>query len=96
MLDVPMEIDVRRLHGGEADANTARQIAAEFAGNNVTPKHAAAFLRDRNNYLIVAEAGETIAGFLSAHRLERFKDTRSKMFIYEVDVAVQWQPRRRP
>lgn len=86
-----MLFSVRRLIASSADAATAKRVAAEFAGNDVTVDHAEQFLANSSNYLIIAESGDTLAGFLSAHKLARFKDTRQKMFIYEVDVAPQWQ-----
>lgn len=86
-----MLFSVRRLIANSADAATAKRVAAEFSGNDVTVGHTEQFLTNSSNYLIVAESGDSIAGFLSAHKLTRFKDARQKMFIYEVDVAPQRQ-----
>ncbi len=88
-----MEFFVRRLLDARGDDLIAAQIAAELAGNKVSVEHTARFLADRSNFLIAAEAGGAPIGFLTAHRLSRFKDVRRKMFIYEVDVAEPWRGR---
>jgi ribosomal protein S18 acetylase RimI-like enzyme len=70
----------------ERDADLAASIALIVAAGSVGPAHTRAFLTDRSNVLVAGFfVGEPV-GFISAHILDRFKDLRRKMFIYEVDV----------
>ena len=77
----------------EADAAVGVSIARDFAGNAVTEEHLLRFLQNRANLLFAAFAGDEVVGFLSAHRLDRFKDFRKQIFVYEVDVAPEWRRR---
>jgi aminoglycoside 6'-N-acetyltransferase I len=84
-----VSVTIRRLN--ESDAALGARIAFVFAGNAVSEEHVARFLSNPGNYLIAALADGEPAGFLSAHALARFKDYRTKLFIYEVDVLPAFQ-----
>ena len=45
------------------------------------------FLSNPANYLIVAEDGRKLVGFLLGYALDRLKENSHKMFIYEIEVA---------
>jgi len=76
---------------GVNDADAAVQIAIDLARNIVSIEHARSFFQNKANLLFVAFVDDRIAGFLTAHRLDRFKDLRKQIFIYEVDVAEPWR-----
>ena len=82
-------ITVRLL--AEDDADVGVRIALDFSGGVVSEEHVLRFLRNKANLLFAAFADVEIAGFLTAHRLDRFKDLRKQIFIYEVDVAPGWR-----
>lgn len=79
-----MEISARQLF--EDDAKLAATIASMVAGSVVSSEHTGAFLANRSNVLIAGMIDDAPVGFISAHLLDRFKDRRRKLFIYEVDV----------
>lgn len=79
-----MTIVARRLATDDADLGV--KMASLFAGNDVHRDHVAAFLSETHNVLIAGSVNGTLAGFLTAHLLARFKDLRRKFLIYEVDV----------
>jgi ribosomal protein S18 acetylase RimI-like enzyme len=63
------------------------------AGNSVSPEHTRKFLADPKNLLVAGMVNDEPVGFVSAHLLDRFKDYRRKVFIYEVDVLPKFQRR---
>lgn len=84
-----MKFNVRRLKA--EDAAIGVKLVSAFAAKNVSFEYLQKFLSNPANYLIVAEAENELAGFLLAHRLERLKEESFKLFIYEVDVAKDFQ-----
>lgn len=84
-------LEVIRLR--EEDAELAARIALRFASNIVSAEHTAAFLAKESNILLTVLVDSEPAGFLLAHLLDRFKDTRRKLFIYEIDVLPEFQRR---
>jgi ribosomal protein S18 acetylase RimI-like enzyme len=79
-------MNVHSIRLSPKDAELARQIAFDVAGSSVSVEHAMQFLLNESNILIAGMADEQPVGFISAHILDRFKDYRRKLFIYEVDV----------
>ena len=77
----------------EDDVDLGVRIARKFAGNDVPKEHVLRFLQHATNLLFVAFAEGDLVGFLTAHRLDRFKDLRKQIFVYEIDVAAQWRGR---
>ena len=84
-----MEFKVRRFES--KDATRCVELVESFAAKNVSLEYLRKFLSNPANYLIVAEAGNKLAGFLLAHRLERLKQKSFKFFIYEIDVDKNFQ-----
>lgn len=84
-------IPIRRLQAEDA----AQAVAAvrSFKNHSRSAASLAEFLRNPANYLLVAQAGETPAGYLLAYRLQRPDRETAQMFIYEVDVAEAWRRR---
>jgi aminoglycoside 3-N-acetyltransferase I len=80
-----VKFKVRRFEA--KDAAIAAELVESFAAKDVSIEYLQTFLSNPANYLIVAEAGNELAGFLLAHRLERLKEASFKFFIYEIDVA---------
>lgn len=86
-----MEFSVRRLES--KDAAIGVELVESFAAKNVSSEYLQNFLSNPANYLIVAEVGNKLAGFLLAHRLERLKEESFKLFIYEIDVDENFRRR---
>jgi len=86
-----MKHAVRRL--GMESAVRAEEAIRRFKGSSRSGDSLAAFLGGAGNYLLVAEAGDEVAGFLMAYRLERADRDASQMFIYEVSVGERWRRR---
>lgn len=85
-----MNLEVKRLEA--KDAPTAVAIVKLFASKEVSLEYMERFLANTAHYLIVAEVGGNLAGFLMAYVLQRMKeDDSAKMFIYEIEVAPQYQ-----
>jgi ribosomal protein S18 acetylase RimI-like enzyme len=79
-------ITIRLLEPG--DEGVVRAIA-EYDGAG-DPE---GLLADRRSVLLVAFDGERPVGFALAHELPRRKGDRSRLFVYEVDVAETHQRR---
>jgi ribosomal protein S18 acetylase RimI-like enzyme len=73
-------ISIRRLVPG--DENVVRQLAS-YEG----PGDPEGLLADVRTLMLVAFDGELLVGFVLAHELPRRHGDRSKLFVYEVDVA---------
>jgi ribosomal protein S18 acetylase RimI-like enzyme len=86
-----MEFTVRRFES--KDAARCVELVKSFAAKEVSPAYLRRFLSNPANYLIVAEAGNELAGFLLGYRLERLKEESFKFFIYEIDVDKNFQRR---
>ena len=86
-----MKLSVRRFEPN--DAAIAAGLVKSFAAKDVTSEYLQKFLSNPANYLIVAEFGNELAGFLLAYRLERLKEEAFKFFIYEIDVIEKFQRR---
>jgi ribosomal protein S18 acetylase RimI-like enzyme len=84
-----MNINVKRFD--IQDAPFAVQLVKSFASKDVSRAYMETFFGNPANYLIVAEVGGKSAGFLLAHALQRLKEDARKMFIYEIDVAEEFQ-----
>jgi ribosomal protein S18 acetylase RimI-like enzyme len=82
---------IRRL--GPEDAALAANAVRTFKEREREPGRLEAFLRNPANYYLVAESGGALAGFLTAHRLERADRDEAQMFVYEVGVAEAWRRR---
>jgi aminoglycoside 3-N-acetyltransferase I len=86
-----MELRVRKFES--KDAARGVELVESFAAKNVSIEYLQKFLSNPANYLIVAEAGNELAGFLLGYRLERLKEESFKFFIYEIDVDKNFQRR---
>ena len=86
-----MEFKVRRFES--KDAARGVELVKSFAAKNVSLEYLRKFLSNPANYLIVAEAGNELAGFLLGYRLERLKEESFKFFIYEIDVDKNFRRR---
>ncbi|MGC2236133.1 MAG: GNAT family N-acetyltransferase [Pyrinomonadaceae bacterium] len=84
-----MEFTVRKFESN--DAARAVELVKSFAAKDVSAEYFKTFLSNPANYLIVAEAGNELAGFLLGYRLERLKEESFKFFIYEIDVDKNFQ-----
>jgi len=51
------------------------------------------YLDDKNNALFVANVGDEIVGYLTAHRLQRFDKRRAEVLLYEVGVDENFRRR---
>jgi hypothetical protein len=76
---------VRRL--GPGDEARAAEAASTFKSAQIPPARAGRFLANSANYLIVAERGGAVAGFVLAYRLDRLDRDAGQLFVYEVGVA---------
>ncbi|HEY0428153.1 MAG TPA: GNAT family N-acetyltransferase [Pyrinomonadaceae bacterium] len=86
-----MELTVRKFE--PKDAADGARLVKSFAGKTVSAEYLQRFLSNPANYLIVAEAGNELAGFLLGYRLERLKEESFKFFIYEIDVVENFRRR---
>lgn len=86
-----MDTQVRRLQPGDEDA--AARVAAAFKAAAVPSSRAAQFLANRANYLIVAEQGGGLVGFVLAYRLDRLDRETGQLFVYEVGALHEFQGR---
>ena len=86
-----MDLTIRRLAPG--DEALAARVALDFKGASISPAHAAQFLADPANVLIVAQSAAELAGFVLAYRLDRLDRDASQLFVYEVGVRPQLQRR---
>lgn len=86
-----MELKVIRLESN--DTAVAVKLVKSFTAKNVSLEYLEKFLSNPANYLLVAEIGDQLAGFLLAYRLERLKEESFKLFIYEIDVDKAFQRR---
>ena len=80
-----MITQIRRLSLQEA--GLAEEVVQRFKGSSRSAGSLKAFLGNPANYLLVAEVGGEVGGFLIAYRLERADREASQMFVYEVGVA---------
>jgi ribosomal protein S18 acetylase RimI-like enzyme len=76
----PRDIEIRLLQQG--DENVVRALAT-YDG----PGDPEGLLADTNTLFLVAFDHERPVGFVLAHELPRRHGDRSKLFVYEVDVA---------
>src|SRR5205085_7087373 len=86
-----MKLSVRRFEPN--DAARCAGLVKSFAAKDVSIEYLQKFLSNPANYLIVAQIGNKLAGFLLAHRLERLKEESFKFFIYEIDVDKNFRRR---
>lgn len=86
-----MNVQIRRL--GRHDAGLAEEVVRGFKGSSRSLASLQAFLGNPANYLLIAEVGGEVGGFLVAYRLERADREASQMFVYELGVAVPWRGR---
>jgi aminoglycoside 3-N-acetyltransferase I len=86
-----MSVQITRL--GRYEAGRAEMVVRGFKGSSRSPDSLRAFLGNPANYLLVAEAGGEVGGFLMAYRLERADREASQMFVYELGVAAPWRGR---
>ena len=86
-----MNDPIRRL--GSEEVARAADVVRTFKGQSRPPGSLTAFLGNPANYLLVAEVGNELAGFLMAYRLDRADREESQMFVYEVEVAEPWRRR---
>jgi aminoglycoside 3-N-acetyltransferase I len=84
-----MNVQIRRLSRHEA--GLAEEVVREFKGSSRCPGSLETFLGNPANYLLIAEAGREVGGFLIAYRLERADREASQMFVYELGVAALWR-----
>ena len=84
-----MGLTVRRLRSG--DEALSRVAATVFKTSDVSITHAARFLQNPANYLIVAEMGSDLAGFALAYCLDRLDRAAAQLFVYEVAVLPRHQ-----
>lgn len=80
-----MDIMVRRLKPG--DEALVGAVAGRFKSALLPSARARRFLAHDANYLIVAERGGELAGFVLAYRLDRLDRDAGQLFLYEVGVA---------
>jgi GNAT superfamily N-acetyltransferase len=81
-----MDIDLRLLQRGDEDVVGALRT---YAGGG-DPE---GLLADPRTFMLVAFDNERPVGFVLAHELPRRHGDRSKLFVYEVDVAESQQRR---
>jgi len=86
-----MSVQIKRL--GRYEAGRAEMVVRGFKGSSRSPDSLRAFLGNPANYLLIAEAGGEVGGFLMAYRLERADREASQMFVYELGVAAPWRGR---
>src|ERR1700726_3440773 len=84
-----MDIQIRRL--GRHEAGLAGEVVRVFKGSSRSPGSLRAFLGNPTNYLLIAEAGGEVGGFLMAYRLERADREAGQMFVYELGVPAPWR-----
>ena len=84
-----MGVRIRRLSCSEA--GMAEEVVRRFKGSSRVADSLVAFLGNPANYLLIAEAGGEVGGFLVAYRLERADRDSSQMFVYELGVAPSWR-----
>ena len=80
------EIAIRLLAPG--DEGVVRELATHHG-----PGDPEGLLADPRALMLVAFDGERPVGFVLAHELQRRHGDRSKLFVYEVDVAESHQQR---
>ena len=84
-------IAIERL--GPGDAARAERAVRAFKTASRAADSLETFLRNRANYLLVAEHDGEPIGFLLAYRLERADREADQMFVYEVEVTEAWRGR---
>jgi ribosomal protein S18 acetylase RimI-like enzyme len=84
-----MNLRITRL--GRDEAGLAQEVVRKFKGASRSPGSLEAFLGNPANYLLIAQAGSEVRGFLMAYRLERADREESQMLVYEVGVAERWR-----
>lgn len=87
-----MEVRTRRL--GPGDEPRAAEASSLFKSAELSLPRAARFLANPGNYLVVAEVGDELAGFLVAYRLQRLDRDADQLFVYEIEVAPAFRRRR--
>jgi ribosomal protein S18 acetylase RimI-like enzyme len=75
------------------DAPIARQVVALFHGRDIPIEYHERYLANPANYLYIADVDNALAGFLSAHRLDRLNRVETQFFIYEIEVAEEFRRR---
>jgi ribosomal protein S18 acetylase RimI-like enzyme len=73
------------------DVSTAVSLVRQFHGSPLPRSYLQQLLANPVNYLIVAEVSGQLAGFLYAHRIDRLSRAETQIFIYEVEVAPEFQ-----
>lgn len=66
-------------------------LVRQFHCSNLSRERAEKLLSNKANFLIVAEVGNNLAGFVWAYRLERLHRNPFAIFIYEIEVAADYQ-----
>ena len=80
-----MDVTVRRLKPG--DEARVGHVATSFKTAQCSTSRANRFLSNAANYLVVAERGDELLGFVLAYRLERLDREAAQLFVYEVGVT---------
>ena len=92
-----MITDILRLTSGNENlAITAiLKLKIELEGKKCRPSidHIGKYLRNPNNYLILAQINEVPVGFLSAYRFPRIDCDKYMIYLYEIEV-VKFQRRK--
>ena len=91
MTEPGTDVRIRRL--GPRDAAVAGEVVRAFKGAARSEEGLRSFVANPSNYLLLAETGAEVAGFLTAYRLERADREASQMFVYEVGVGEAWRRR---
>jgi ribosomal protein S18 acetylase RimI-like enzyme len=84
-----VDMTIRRLKAG--DERAASRVAAVFKSAVLATAAAGRFLANPANYLIIAEFGERLAGFVLAYRIDRLDRPQGQLFVYEVAVLPEFQ-----
>ena len=86
-----LDVVIRKLEPG--DEPRAAEACALFKSGTQSVQRAGRFLADPRNYLVVAEVGDDLAGFLVAYRLGRLDRDADQLFVYEIEVAREFRRR---
>jgi len=62
-----------------------------FPNNNWDLRNSLAFVENKNNYLLIAENEGIPYGFLTAYTLPRLDELNPEIFLYEIEVNVNYQ-----
>ena len=86
-----MNLIVRQLF--PIDADVAKALVRRFHKAEVSIEYLKHILSNPANRLIIAEVDGELAGFLYAHLVNRLRLEEQQIFIYEIEVAPEYQRR---